>query len=126
MMNFETLLTNQEKYNYHELSTVTERCFWHWATKVGIIKQQEFSDLELSNKSKIYAQNKVDGDPEIMDDTVLKCFGAIDAGNSLSTEFGMYNETYLTIPTSYGSGPVYLRQRPDDNYKLGCKYTSSA
>lgn len=53
---------------------------------------------------------------------MIKCFGAIDAGNVLSTEFGMYNETYINIPTSYGSGPVYLRQRSDDNMKLSTSY----
>jgi len=34
--------------------------------------------------------------------------GTIDAGNSLSTEFGIYNETYINIPTSYSAGPAYF------------------
>ena len=37
MMNFETLLLNDENYNLADLNTVTEKVFWHWAKKVGII-----------------------------------------------------------------------------------------
>lgn len=45
MMNFETLLTNSSKYNYQAKETVTERCFWHWAKKVGIIKEEDFEKV---------------------------------------------------------------------------------
>ena len=30
VMNFETVLINQEGYNYSEYQTVSERVFWHW------------------------------------------------------------------------------------------------
>jgi len=55
----------------------------------------------------------------------VRCFGAIDAGNSRSTEFGMFNETYVAVPTSYGGGKVYFRVKDDDgetNYVLGKAY----
>lgn len=45
---------------------------------------------------------------------MVQCFGSIDAGNSLSTEFGMYNETYVSVPTSYGNGPVFFRVAEDN------------
>ena len=46
MMNFETLLLNDENYNLADLNTVTEKVFWHWAKKVGIIKTlHEFSHI---------------------------------------------------------------------------------
>lgn len=48
-------------------------------------------------------------------DRIVQGFGQIDAGNSLSTEFGMFNETYVTVPTSYGNGPVFFRL--SDNYE---------
>ena len=57
----------------------------------------------------------------------MQCFGQIDAGNSLSSEFGMYNETYVTVPTSYGNGPVFFRKSDDfedRNYTRG-EYPSS-
>ena len=42
--------------------------------------------------------------------------------DQLSTEFGMFNETYVNIPTSWGAGPVYLKRTDSDNFKLGKTY----
>lgn len=110
MMNFETLLTNREDYNYQDLQTVSEQAFWHWALKVGIISKDSFTKVE----DNIYIDNS--------DNKVIKCFGAIDAGNTLSTEFGMFNETYINIPTSYGAGPVYLEVSDTENYHINRTY----
>lgn len=112
MMNFETLLTNREDYNYQDLSTISEQAFWHWALKVGIINEADFTKV---NDSSIYTEtDKLN--------KVIKCFGAIDAGNTLSTEFGMFNETYINIPTSYGAGPVYFEVTDTDNYHINREY----
>lgn len=119
-MNFETVLLNRSEYNHQNLATVSERVFWHWAQHVGIIDESNFSKLKNSS---IYYESGYDSNPDVADNTVIKCFGAIDAGNSLSSEFGMYNETYINIPTSWGSGPVYLQSYEDSNYKLKTDYT---
>lgn len=121
-MNFETVLLNRSEYNHQMLATVSERVFWHWAQHIGIIDASNFSKL---NNSNIYYESGYNNDSEIADNTVIKCFGSIDAGNALSSEFGMYNETYINIPTSWGSGPVYLQSYEDSNYKLGSDYTAS-
>lgn len=121
-MNFETVLLNRSEYNHQMLATVSERVFWHWAQHIGIIDVSNFSKL---NNSNIYYESGYNNDSEIADNTVIKCFGSIDAGNALSSEFGMYNETYINIPTSWGSGPVYLQSYEDSNYKLGSDYTAS-
>lgn len=113
-MNFETVLINRAAYNHQELATVSERVFWHWAQHIGIIKSANFNNI---TNSSVYYEN--------IPDTVIKCFGSIDAGNSLSSEFGMYNETYINIPTSWGNGPVYLQTTEDSNYKLKTSYPSS-
>lgn len=118
MMNFETKLTNEDSYNYQELNTTTEKVFWHWAKKIGIIDENNFSNEKAGNEN-IYVEIGRDSSSLIKDNTVVKCFGSIDAGNSLSTEFGMYNETYINIPTSYGAGPVYFETSSDENYVLG-------
>ena len=113
-MNFETALINRSEYNHQELATVSERVFWHWAQHVGIIDKDKFTTLKNSS---IYYENTDSTN------SVIKCFGSIDAGNSLSSEFGMYNETYINIPTSWGAGPTYLQVTPDSNYKLNTRYT---
>lgn len=120
-MNFETYLTNRDEYNYQKLETVSEKVFWHWAMHVGILNPADISNGSTGNQD-VYIENAYNDDKEKPDDTVLKCFGAIDAGNQLSTEFGMFNETYVNIPTSWGAGPVYLKRTDSDNFKLGTQY----
>ena len=120
-MNFETYLTNRDEYNYQKLETVSEKVFWHWAMHVGILNPADISNGYTGNQD-VYIENAYNDDKEKPDNTVLKCFGAIDAGNQLSTEFGMFNETYVNIPTSWGAGPVYLKRTDSDNFKLGTQY----
>lgn len=122
-MNFETYLTNRDEYNYQKLETVSEKVFWHWAMHVGILNPANISNASTGNQD-VYIENayNADGDVATQDNTVLKCFGSIDAGNQLSSEFGMFNETYINIPTSWGAGPVYLKRTDSDNFKLGTQY----
>ena len=120
-MNFETLLTNREDYNYQKPETVSEKVFWHWAMHIGILKPSDISN-NLTGNENIYIENAYDSSSATPDATVIKCFGSIDAGNSLSTEFGMFNETYINIPTSWGAGPVYLKHSDSANFKLNTKY----
>lgn len=59
------------------------------------------------------------------EDRLVQCVGTIDAGNSLSTEFGMFNETYVNIPSSYGNGPVFFRSVDNGdnvNFRKGKSY----
>lgn len=118
-MNFESVVINQDNYNYQEPYTVSEHIFWDWLIKNGLsINTTEVSGnvfRETNYKSGLSSENRL-----------VQCFGAIDAGNSLSTEFGMFNETYVTIPTSYGNGPVFFRNVNDNpNFNTGSEYISS-
>lgn len=118
MMNLECTLLNQDSYNYQEYHTVSERAFFHWLKH---IKDSKLNLDRIQNSNDVYWKEK--------DNTnrVVQCFGAIDAGNSLSTEFGMFNETYVNIPTSYGNGPVFFKQVQDSsetNYIYGKTYNA--
>lgn len=123
MMNLECTLLNQDSYNYQEYHTVTERAFFHWlkSFETRHIKDSKLNLERTQNSNDVYYKEK--------DNTnrVVQCFGAIDAGNSLSTEFGMFNETYVNIPTSYGNGPVFFKQVQDTsetNYIYGKTYNA--
>ena len=122
MMNLECTLLNQDSYNYQEYHTVTERAFFHWLKSFE--KRYNNSKLSLEraqNGNDVYWKEKDNKN------RVVQCFGAIDAGNSLSTEFGMFNETYVNIPTSYGNGPVFFKQVQDSaetNYIYGKTYNA--
>lgn len=123
MMNLECTLLNQDLYNYQEYHTVSERAFFHWLKSFE--KRYNNSKLSLDrtqNGNDVYYKENKDNKHRI-----VQCFGAIDAGNSLSTEFGMFNETYVNIPTSYGNGPVFFKQVQDSsktNYIYGKTYNA--
>ena len=122
MMNLECTLLNQDSYNYQEYHTVSERAFFHWLKSF----EKRYNNSKLSLER---TQNGNDVYYKETDNTnrVVQCFGAIDAGNSLSTEFGMFNETYVNIPTSYGNGPVFFKQVQDSaetNYIYGKTYNA--
>ena len=132
MMNLECTLLNQDSYNYQEYHTVTERAFFHWlkSFEKRTIKD---SPLDLDKRFKLDLKRKQDSNSvyykEDKDNKnrIVQCFGAIDAGNSLSTEFGMFNETYVNIPTSYGNGPVFFKLVQDSaetNYIYGKTYNA--
>lgn len=134
VMNFETLLLNQEKYNYQEYHTVSERVFWHWINKK--INQNFLTNTEQLVKNDSQASQAKNNQYYFIEKKskyeekkrFVQCFGSIDAGNSLSTEFGMFNETYINIPTSYGNGPVIFKEVQDPgetNYIKGKEYKSS-
>ena len=138
VMNFETLLLNQEKYNYQEYHTVSERVFWHWVsnkifdpTNNSFLTNDERFITQGNNEESQVLNNKyyfIENTSRYENKTrFVQCFGSIDAGNSLSTESGMFNETYLNIPTSYGNGPVLFKEVQDPgetNYIKGKTYVS--
>lgn len=123
MMNLECTLLNQDSYNYQEYHTVSERAFFHWlkSFETRHIKDSKLNLDRTQNSNDVYYKETNNTN------RVVQCFGAIDAGNSLSTEFGMFNETYVNIPTSYGNGPVFFKQVYDSsetNYIYGKTYNA--
>lgn len=140
MMNLECTLLNQNSYNYQEYHTVTERAFFHWLKSIETrfkLNQEEQtetvnSEQQLQNRILNLKRKQDSNDAYYKEDKdnkhrIVQCFGAIDAGNSLSTEFGMFNETYVNIPTSYGNGPVFFKQVQDSaetNYIYGKTYNA--
>lgn len=128
LMNFETVLLNETDYDFTQPGTVSEKAFWHWMQKCGL-------KLEATGTEGVYRESVHDDNPDSTiprcqdPNRIIQCFGQIDAGNSLSTEFGMYNETYVSIPTSYGNGPVFFRvsdSYEDSNYRASTSYPTWA
>ena len=139
MMNLECTLLNQDSYNYQEYHTVTERAFFHWlksiATRFKLNKEEQTETVnsEQQQQNRILNLERTQNGNDVYwkekdnKNRIVQCFGAIDAGNSLSTEFGMFNETYVNIPTSYGNGPVFFKQVQDSsetNYIYGKTYNT--
>lgn len=136
LMNFETVLLNETDYDFTHPGTVTEKAFWHWMQKCGL--KLETTTMDGVYRESVYKLGE-DGHTEVDNESttprcgdpnrIVQCFGQIDAGNSLSTKFGMYNETYVSIPTSYGNGPVFFRvsdSYEDSNFRANTSYPTFA
>ena len=115
-MNFDVAIMNQQDkesrehvYNFSNYSTYAEPIFWKWLSKTKLLKLS--NDIYMHDAGYPYnifqesSYNK-DNDVNKQDNTIVKCLGSISGGNNVQNNFGMYNETYITIPTSYGAGPV--------------------
>ena len=132
-LNFETCLMNQPTYNYQLTNTVSERVFFKWLAETGAIRFQK-ANLGTDEEYFIEAPeseiiSNEDGTTSSIStgyNRVVKCFGEISASNSLSNEYGMANEVYCNVPTSYGSALWYFKQVEDENYRLGQVYTTSS
>ena len=102
-LNFETVLRNQDNYNYTSNKTVSERVFWKWL--FGRMKND--NDRFVTDGNYIY---------EKKEKAIAKAFGAISAGSQRTDDSGLYNETFVQIPSSYGQMRVLFKKVIDENY----------
>lgn len=103
-LNFETVLRNQDEYNYASNKTVSERVFWKWL--FGRMKND--NNRFVTDGDYIYEGDK--------DKAIAKAFGAISAGSQRTDDSGLYNETFVQIPSSYGQMRVLFKKVIDENY----------
>lgn len=102
-LNFETVLRNQESYNYASNKTVSERVFWKW-----LFSHLRNEDQRFIKDGDYYYEEK--------DKAIAKAFGAISAGSQRTDDSGLYNETFVQIPSSYGQMRVLFKSVIDENY----------
>jgi hypothetical protein len=131
MMNMETTIINQSDYDYSANETVSERVFWKFLKETGAIRWER-TKYDIGTGSAIY-QEAPEYTTDSMGNTVetgykrvVQCVGQISAGNSLANEFGMYNETYVNIPSSYGAGRQYFKIVEDNNFQLNRFYVNES
>lgn len=128
LMNFEVTLVNQDEYDYSASKTVSERCFWKFLKETGAIRWKrsvdETGSYIYSGNSNIYEEeDETDENGSLTGyNKVVVGVGQIAAGNSLSNEFSMYNETYVSVPSTYGMSRVFFKVNEDNNYRLGEAY----
>ena len=110
VLNEETVLRNDPNYNLAANKTVSEQVFWNWIfTKV--IPSPTF-DTSTGYKYQT-------GTP------VAKAFGRISASSQRSDSYGIYNETFVQIPSSFGSMRVLFTDKNDENFKADSSYYST-
>lgn len=131
MFNFETVLMNDPNYEYSLASTVSEHVFWKWLKETGAFRLQ-YATKDSDSSTHIYYDDRPVFEEEDENDVstgysrVVKSIGLVSAMNSVSNESGMFNETYVSIPSSFGETQCFFIQNPDDNYKLSHIYTGNS
>ena len=110
IFNMETAVRNNNSYNFAANKTVSERVFW----------KEIFKDKNISSFHKV-------GDYYYEDSStaVAKAFGVIASSSQRSDSYGIYNETFVQIPSSYGQMKVFYKAVNDENYTVGKTYDAS-
>lgn len=101
VLNLETVLRNQNSYNFASSLTVSERCFWKWLSKSCMDFQPDPNDTT--------------GKYFIDANSIVKCFGEISSSAQRSDDYGMYNETFVQIPSSFGQMRILYKNFEDNN-----------
>jgi hypothetical protein len=121
ILNFETVVLNQDDYDTSELRTPAERIFFNWLRKVGGIQFTSYTD---GGTTKVYEDatnyTPYDGD-DTNDDYIYRTvqyIGNIDTINQVQVNGDTYGEVYLYIPSEHGaSNEVLFRKIVDKNYQ---------
>ena len=101
-LNLETVARNQDNYNFTINKTCSEKVFWKWLSAT--------SNFDVTKDGDIYH--------ETSDNKIVKAFGQISAGAQRSDDYGIYNETFVQIPSSYGEMECFFVDDPDENYNM--------
>lgn len=109
-LNLETIIRDSDNYDFSEKNTVSERVFWKFMMhKFGM----SFVTPEADG-------TPIDTDYVVEDaddlNKIVKGFGSIMSGSQRTDSYGIYNETYVQIPSSYGQMPVLFKHVKDYNY----------
>lgn len=102
-LNLETIIRNKDDYNFAINKTCSEKVFWKWLFKIAGKTSDDLQQIEGT-------------DYYIETNPIVKGFGQISAGSQRADDFGIYNETFVQIPSSYGQMVCLFKKDPDDNF----------
>lgn len=108
--NMETVLRNQPTYNFAESLSVSERVFWKF------MQHYKYVSFKEDGSTGYY----------IDESSCVKAFGQISAGAQRTDEYGIYNETFVQVPSSYGQMKVLFKPTADKNYYTGGEFYSES
>ena len=131
-LNMESVVRNQNNiYSSYDFTThlsISERVFWKWLKETGAIRWERASTYKdgVENAEEKNTTYFVEEKDSSIYKRVIKGFGSIDAVSQRSGDYGMYNEIYVNIPSSFGQVKnVFFKRVEDNNYKSGTTYTAN-
>ena len=113
VLNEETVIRNNPNYNIASNKTVSEQVFWNWIFKT--VAKSSNPTIITDGKYKYQS----DAEP------IAKAFGRISASSQRSDSYGIYNETFVQIPSSYGTMRVLFTDKNDENFSIDSSYYST-
>jgi len=125
LLNFETLITNQDGHDINAALTVNERMFFKWLKEIGAIRyiEAEMGRNETSTTAGVkYVEefNNNGAGSELAYDRVIRYIGEIDIVGFHKSNANFFREVYIYIPTQNGGTPVVLFKTVEDaNYSPG-------
>ena len=113
VLNFETIVRNDPNYNFALSSTISEKVFWKWLFKNKTMN--DFDEIKINNTTYYREVNPI-----------VKGFGRISASSQRTDDYGIYNETFVQIPSSYGQMECLFKCTPDENYNTQKTFISES
>lgn len=111
-LNLETIIRDSDVYDFSEKTTISERVFWKWMRhKFGLKFKTPVDDENTEIDTDYFVE-----DSSNFSTAIVKGFGTITSGSQRTDSYGIYNETYVQIPSSYGQMPVLFKKVKDYNY----------
>lgn len=116
-LNMETVIRNSGKYDYTTSLSTSERIFWKWLKETGAIR------WTYNDEDNGYFREDTN---DVNYKSVVKSFGKIDAMSQRSSDYGMYNEVFVNVPSSFGYiNPIFFKRVEDKNYSSGRVYKTT-
>jgi hypothetical protein len=113
VLNKETAMQNDIRYDLSRYQTVSEEVFWSWVFKDSSIGSSKFSKSTNNGLTYYYET----------DSSVAVAFGRITAGSQRTNDYGIYNESFAQIPSSYGRMRVLFKNNiMDPNFIIDASY----
>lgn len=111
-LNMESMVVDDKSYDYTMSLTAAERIFWKWLKETGAIRWYKDENGYIHEGDNIESNYT----------KVVQGIGKIDGVANRSSDYGMYNEIYVNIPSSFGSVNVVFNEVEDNNYRYGKKF----
>ena len=112
VMNFESLLTEQEWYDKNKLQTTSERIFFKWLKEIGAMRYEVADSTKNISSEERYIEERSNNYNK-----VVQYISKIGIQQKITGKKNSFFELYVYMPSDNGSTPnVLFKTLSDENY----------
>ena len=108
LLNFESILTEQEWYDKNILKNSNESIFWKWMKEVGAMRFRSANNNDSTKTNKFTEELPNTDNAKPLYNRVVQYVGSIGTQNSTKGRKNSFKEIYIMIPSDSGSTPTVL------------------